>query len=56
MGRVLHLTNDQFDVLYDAVEETIFQISDNLNGTDLTLDDYEIYQVFKQMKHIGGKS
>ena len=46
----LSLTEDQFDVLYDAVEETIYQISDNLDGTDLTLNDYEIYKVFQQMK------
>ena len=45
----LSLTEDEFDVLYDAVEETIYQISDNLDGTDLTLNDYEIYKVFQQM-------
>ena len=52
--RTLHLTQDQFEVLYDAVEETIFQISDNLDGTDLTLDDYEIYKVWKKLKTMGG--
>ena len=49
--RTLHLTQDQFEVLYDTVEETIFQISDNLDGTDLTLDDYEIYQVWQQLNN-----
>ncbi len=52
--RTLHLTQDQFEVLYDTVEETIFQISDNLDGTDLTLDDYEIYEVFRKLKKMGG--
>jgi len=56
MARMLRLTNDQFEVLYDAVEETIFQISDNLDGTDLTLDDYEIYQVWKKLQKMEGKS
>ena len=56
MTRILHLTNDQFEVLYDAIEETIFQISDNLDGTDLTLDDYEIYQVWKKLKKMRGQS
>jgi len=56
MTRILHLTNDQFEVLYDAIEETIFQMSDALEGTDLTLDDYEIYQVWKKLKKMGGKS
>ena len=56
MSRVLHLTNDQFDVLYDAIEEEIFQIRDNIEDTDLTLDDYELYQVWKKLKKMGGQS
>ena len=54
--RTLHLTQDQFEVLYDVVEETIFQISDALDGTDLTLDDYEIYEVFCKLKKMGGQN
>ena len=54
--RTLHLTQDQFDVLYDAIEEEIFQIRDALEGTDLTLDDYELYEVFRKLKKMGGKS
>ena len=54
MTRVLHLTNDQFDVLYDVVEETIFQIRDGIEDTDLELDDYEIYQIFQQLKSLNG--
>ena len=46
----LSLTDDQFDVLYDVVEETIINISDNIEDTDLELNDYEIYKVFQQMK------
>ena len=54
--RQLTLTNDQFDVLYDAVQETIYQVEEALEGTDLTLDDYEIYQVWKKLKKMGGQS
>ena len=54
MTRVLHLTNDQFDVLYDVVEETIFQIEEGLEGTDLTLNDYDIYQVWKNLNKLEG--
>ena len=54
MTRVLHLTQDEFEVLYDVVEETIFQISDALDGTDLTLDDYEIYEVFRKLNKLEG--
>ena len=56
MSRVLYLTNDQFDVIYDAIEEEIFQIRDNIEDTDLTLDDYELYQVWKKLKKMEGKS
>jgi len=56
MTRVLHLTNDQFDVLYDVVEETIFQIRDGIEDTDLELDDYDIYQVWKNLNKLEGKS
>ncbi len=49
--RTLSLTEDQFDVLYDVVEETIFQIRDGIEDTDLTLDDYEIYQVWQQLNN-----
>jgi len=54
--RTLHLTQDQFEVLYDVVEETIFNIRENIEDTDLELDDYEIYQVFKKLKKMGGQS
>ena len=45
----LTLSEDEFDVLYDVVEETIINISDNIEDTDLELNDYEIYKVFQQM-------
>ena len=66
----LTLSKDQFDVLYDLVydacgdviSETIPNISDNLDdplyGVDdinAALNDYEIYKVWKELNHIGGK-
>ena len=45
----LTLTQDEFDVLHELIDDTISEISDNLDGTDLTLNDYEIYKVFQQM-------
>ena len=56
MARTLHLTQDQFEVLYDAIEEEIFQIRDNIEDTDLTLDDYELYQVWKKLNKMRGQS
>ena len=54
--RTLHLTQDQFEVLYDVVEETIFNIRENIEDTDLELDDYEIYQVWQNLNKLEGKS
>ena len=54
--RTLHLTQDEFEVLYDVVEETIFQIRDGIEDTDLTLDDYELYQVWKKLNKMRGQS
>jgi len=53
---MLRLTNEQFDSLYDVVEETIFQIQEGIEDTDLELDDYEIYEVWNQLNKIRGKS
>ena len=50
----LTLTAEQFDDLYDTLQEEIYQISDALDGTDLTLNDYEIYKVFQQMNRFKG--
>tara|TARA_B100000287_G_scaffold276134_1_gene260095 strand:- start:215 stop:496 length:282 start_codon:yes stop_codon:yes gene_type:complete len=51
MARVLHLTNDQFGALYDLLEDTINDIQSHLDEDigDVTLDDYEIYHVWKQL-------
>jgi len=49
--RILSLTEDQFDVLYDLLDETISQISEGIEDTDLTLDDYEIYKVWQQLNN-----
>ena len=54
--RTLTLTQDEFEVLYDVVEETIFQIRDGIEDTDLELDDYEIYKVYQQLNRLEGKS
>ena len=50
----LSLTAEQFDVLYDVIDETIDQISEGLEGTDLTLNDYEIYKVWQQFNRFKG--
>ncbi len=54
--RMLRLTNDQYDVLYDLLEETICDIEHHIEDTDIEIDDYEIYQVWKQLNNYGGKN
>ena len=52
----LTLTQDEFDVLHELLDETIDEISENLDGTDLTLNDYELYHILQQFNRItGGK-
>ena len=58
MARTLHLTQDQFDVLFDILADTVDAIEDDLittedeNGNEILEDitEYEIYQVFQQLK------
>ena len=54
--RTLHLTQDQFDVLYDLLEDTISDISDNIEDMYITLNYYEIYKVYQQLNRLEGKS
>ena len=54
MARMLRLTNEQFDDLYEVVEETIINIRENIEDTDLELNDYEIYKVWQQLVSLKG--
>ena len=62
--RQLTLTNDQFDVLYDILEDTVEYIESDLittideNGNEILEDitEYEAYKIFQQIKNIRGKS
>ena len=52
----LTLTEDEFEVLHELIDDTKSEISDNLDGTDLTLNDYELYHILLQFNRItGGK-
>ena len=63
MARMLRLTNDQFDVLYDILQDTVDVIEDDLittedeNGNEILEDitEYEAYKIFQQLKTIRGK-
>ena len=52
----LTLSAEQFDVLYELLDDTISDIGDNIEDTDLELNDYELYQILLQMNRFtGGK-
>ena len=44
----LTLTGDEFDVLYELLDDTILDIQSHIEDTDLTLDDYEVYHIWRQ--------
>ena len=48
----LTLTGEQFEDLYELLDETISNISDNLKYTDLTLNDYELYHIWQQFNRV----
>ena len=60
MARVLHLTNNQFEVLYDILEDTVEYLESDLittedvNGNEIREDinDYEAYKIYQQLKSL----
>ena len=62
MGRVLHLTNKQFDVLYDILQDTVDVIEGDLittedeNGNEILEDitEYEAHKIYQQMIRLSG--
>tara|TARA_R100001082_G_scaffold26147_1_gene12965 strand:+ start:419 stop:625 length:207 start_codon:yes stop_codon:yes gene_type:complete len=62
--RQLTLTNDQFDVLYDILQDTVDYLESDLtsyydkdgNEIEEKIEDYEAYKIFQQIKNIRGKS
>ena len=62
--RQLTLTNKQFDVLYDILQDTVDYIESDLittedeNGNEILEDitEYEAYKIFQLIKNIRGKS
>ena len=58
MARTLHLTNAQFDALYDILAETVEYIEGDLittedeNGNEIleNIEEYEAYKIYQQLK------
>ena len=64
MSRVLHLTNKQFDVLYDILQDTVDVIEGDLittedeNGNEVLEDitEYEAYKIYQKLINLRGNS
>ena len=64
MARMLRLTNAQFDVLYDILQDTVDVIEDDLittedeNGNEILEDitEYEAYKIYQKLINLRGKS
>ena len=64
MARTLHLTNEQFEVLYDILEDTVEYLESDLittedeNGNEIRekIEDYEAHKIYQQLKNIRGQS
>ena len=62
--RQLTLTNEQFDVLFDILADTVDALEGDLtsyydkdgNEIEEKIEDYEAYKLFQQIKNIRGKS
>ena len=62
--RTLHLTNTQFEVLFDILRDTVEYLESDLvttedeNGNEIREDitDYEAYQILQLIKNIQGQS
>ena len=50
----LSLTADQFDALYELLDEHIADVSSDLDLDLIDLNDIETYQVFQQMNRFKG--
>ena len=58
--RTLHLTQEQFDVLYDILVDTVSYLESDLittedeNGNEIeeSIEDYEAFKLYKKLRDI----
>ena len=62
--RQLTLTNEQFDVLFDILADTVDALEGDLtsyydkdcNEIEEKIEDYEAYKIYQQLVNLRGKS
>ena len=58
MGRILHLTHKQYEVLYDVIEDTVQAVEEDLityedqegNEVEETIEEYEVFKIYQKLK------
>ena len=58
MGRILHLTHKQYDVLYDVIADTvqfleedlITYIDDKGNEVEEKIEEYEVFKIYQKLQ------
>ena len=64
MSRVLHLTNKQFDVLHDILQDTVQFLEEDLityyddkgNEVEEKIQEYEAYKILQKLINLRGDS
>ena len=62
MARTLHLTNQQFEVLFDILADTVDALEGDLtsyydkdgNEIEEKIEDYEAHKIYQQMIRMSG--
>ena len=62
MARILHLTNEQFEVLFDIIADTVDALEGDLtsyydkdgNEIEEKIEDYEAHKIYQQMIRMSG--
>ena len=58
MGRILHLTHKQYEVLYDVIEDTVQAVEEDLityedqegNEVEEKIEEYEIFKIYQKLQ------
>ena len=59
--RTLHLTNKQFDVLYDVIADTVQFLEEDLityedaqgNEVEEKIEEYEVFKIYQKLIQMG---
>ena len=58
MGRILHLTHKQYDVLYDVIADTVQFLEEDLitytddkgNEVEEKIEEYEVFKIYQKLQ------